>query len=537
MRRPYCLALAAVLAAQAPALADAPPPPPAPRLILFLVVDQGRADYFEKYRPLFRFGLARLLDESVRFTRTFHDHAIPKTAPGHATLISGTYPSRHGIIANDWYERASGDEVGSIDDPVDGVSPRRLLVSTLGDWLKSATPNSKVYAVSEKDRSAALLAGPRGDGAFWLDEDRGRISGSPYFADFDPTTLGLAADRLTIDSYFGRLWQPLDAALLESLPGLVPMERGYLAREFPHSFGDATLAPDEDYYETAADSPWIDEMTIDLAEAVLRSRELGDDGDVDLLGVSLSAVDAIGHHYGPESPELVDILLRLDRLLGRLLDTVELEVGLERTIVSLSADHGVTPVPGALAARGLSGRRLYGEEVACFQRATATLVARFGEAARARPGPFFDDAAIARSGHKRVEIESAAAELLEACPRVENVWTRSELSLPAGEDATRERVLFDHAFHLERSPDLLVQLEPHAIAWTSWETTHSSVYEYDRHVPWLLRIPGVAARVEEREVATADVAPTLAALVGASPAAEIDGVSRAEWLTSPAPNR
>ncbi len=544
------VALAAACAAHSPPGVETPAPEPAvaesspaagapPRLILFLVVDQGRADYFVKYRPLFQHGLKRLLDESIRFSQAFHDHAIPKTAPGHATLVSGTHPRRHGIIANEWYERASGDEIGAVDDPQAGVSPRRLLVPALGDWLKATAAASRVYAVSQKDRSAALLAGPRGDGAFWIDEDSGRFTGSSYFPDSDARTLGLPEERLSVDRYFGRLWEPIDRATLERLPGLVPMDRGYVARAFPHSFGDATLAPDEDYYEAVADSPWIDEMTVDAAEAVLRSRGLGDDDAVDLLAISFSGVDGIGHHYGPESPELVDILLRLDRLLGRLLDTVDREIGLERTLISLSADHGVTPIPGALAARGLPGKRLYGEEVACFQRATAVLVERFGDAGRARPGPFFDDDAIARRGTTRREVEETAARLLEECPGVANVWTRSELS-QTQTGANRERILFEHAFHVERSPDLLIQLAPHTIAWTSWETTHSSVYEYDRHVPWLLRMPvaaGTTGRKITRQVATADIAPTLAELSGVRPTAEIDGVSRAGWLTNPDPSR
>jgi arylsulfatase A-like enzyme len=314
------------------------------------------------------------------------------------------------------------------------------------------------------------------------------------------------------------------------------MDWGYVNRTFPHSFGDATLSPDEDYYEAVADSPWIDEMTVEVAEAVLRSRDLGDDATVDLLAVSFSAVDGVGHHYGPDSPELVDTLLRLDRQLGRLLETVDREVGLSRTIVALSADHGIPPVPGSRVARGLPAARLYGEEVACFQRAGGRLVERVGEAARPRPGPFFDGDAIERAGWTRAQVESAAAELLAGCPWVRRIWTRSELAA-AGAEPSLERRLFEHSFHVERSPDLLAQLEPYAIAWTSWETTHSSLYEYDRHVPWLLRVPGAAAREIDLEVATVDFAPTLADLVGVAPTAPVDGVSRRGLLTNPPAER
>lgn len=531
LRLPW-LALLSLLLFTAPAARPqvAADPSPAARLLLVLVVDQGRADYFERFRPHFRHGLKRLLDESVRFTAAFHAHAIPRTAPGHATLITGTHPKHHGIIANSWIDPASGKKVNAHDDAKHGVSPAKLLRPALGDALKARSPASKVYGVSQKHRSANLLAGLRGDGAFWIEEETGRFRGSSYFPESDPARFGLPPEKLSGDRYFGSLWKPLDVDSLLAVKGWFPTDRGFFPRAFPHAFGEATLAPDKDFYVAFSDSPWIDEMTAELALAIVLSRDLGDDDAIDLLGVSFSGVDAIGHRYGPESPELVDTILRLDRILGDFLAAIDREVGLDRTIVTLSADHGVNPIPGALAERGLPARKLYGEDVACFQTAVRALAERHGDDRWVRPGPFLERATLTRRGVAKAEAESLVARRIESCPGVVQAWTPSELALPASDD-NPFHTLFANAYHAERSPDFLIQLEPHFLGWTGEETTHTSAYEYDRHVPWLLRLPGGREQRIDTPVATVDVAPTLAELLALPPPAGIDGVSRVPLLT------
>jgi predicted AlkP superfamily pyrophosphatase or phosphodiesterase len=500
------------------------------RLVLFLVVDQCRADYLVRYRPLLSGGLARLLDESVWFTEAYHAHAIPKTAPGHASLATGAHPRRHGIISNNWIDPGSGKEVESVEDDQDGVSPRRLLVPTLGDWLKARNPRSQVVTVSGKDRAAVLLGGHRADAAYWFDADEGHMVTSSYYPAEAAAALGDPA-RWSADRWFGRLWEPVDPrAVAGDLPGVQPVDRGDLDRRFPHSLGDGSLSPEESFYEDFEDGPFLDELTGELAEELLRSRRLGQDGDVDLLAVSLSQVDRIGHHYGPDSPELVDVLIRLDRILGRLLAAVDREVGLEHVVVSLSADHGVPPIPATTRRRGLEAHKLYGEGLACLQRLNAGLVSHFGEAAAFRLGPFFDSARLSAAGLTAAAVERTAQETLGTCPGVARVWTRSELAGGAPPAGLPHAQLWVNAFHPERSPDLLIQLEPYWIAWTSWETTHSSVYEFDRHVPWLLRLPGGSPLAVAAPVATVDVAPTLADLLELPVPVPVDGQSRVPLL-------
>src|SRR5688500_9151688 len=501
------------------------------RLVLFLVVDQARADYFDRFRPLLRSGLDRLLQESVWFTEAYHDHALSKTAPGHATLSTGSHPRRHGIVDNAWIERGEREEVESIDDDEDDVSPRRLLVPGLGDWIKAGDPRSRVFAVGGKDRSAVLLGGHRADGAFWYDEDVGSFTSSSYYPPGSLEALGDPA-RWEADRWFGALWAPVDPAVLAASGagfGLEPVDRGLFTRAFPHTLGGASAGPDAAFFEAFDESPFKDELTGELAAAVLQAHRLGQDDAVDLLAVSFSGVDHVGHAWGPDSPELADTLLRLDRVIGALLEAVDREVGLEHVVVSLGADHGVTPIPAAMRARGGDARTLYGEELACVQGLEAQLSARHGAARWVLPGPFLSSEAMAARGVAREQLERLAQEILAACPGVERVWTRGELAGPAP-PALPHGALFYNAFHPERSPDLELQLEPHVLGHGTNATTHGSVYDYDRHVPWLLRLPaGATSRVTER-VATVDVAPTIASLLGIAPTAPVDGVSRAGLL-------
>lgn len=501
-----------------------------PRLVLFLVIDQARADYLTRYRPALTGGLGRLLDEGAWFTEAYHEHAVPTTAPGHASLISGRHPARHGIVGNEWIEREGGEQVGAVEDAADEVSPRRLRVSSLGDWLKGVDARSLVFAASAKDRAAVLLAGRRADGAFWFDEELGRWTTSAYYPSPARRFLAAEPERWSADRYFGRVWEPLGGSPPTDLSGVESLDLGVLTEGFPHAVGDPTPAPEEEFYEDFYDSPFTDEVVEEMGEALVRRFRLGGDDAVDLLALSFSAVDQVGHRYGPDSPELVDALRRVDRLIGRLLGFLEGRIGLDRVLVSLSADHGVLRVPEVAVSRGEPGGRLAGERLACPQRLEDRLCELYGEDDWLRSGPFLNEEALTRHGLSRAEVEAQSRRLLEECPEVARVWTRSELLAPAASEGSPTTRLFVHAFDPERSPDLLIQLDPGWVAWTDDATTHLSVDEADRHVPWILRVPGgEPCRIDEA-VATVDVAPTLADLLGIPVPSDVDGVSRRRLL-------
>ena len=541
----------------------------APRLVLFLVIDQGGADVLQRYRPLFDGGLARLMDEGVQFTDTHQAHAITETAPGHATLASGRYPSHHGIIGNDWIDPESGDDVYAVEDSEYGVSPAELATDTLGDWLRAAAPDARVFTASGKDRAAILLGGHGADAAYWYSRSTGRFVTSGYYDRSDrepegeetPPWLERFDEEQAPVEWFGTLWQPLpEVAAAQDDLGLERVDLGAMnpVQSFPHALGDLSLAPDEAYFRDLYGTPFADVYLERFVEALIDGEGLGEDATPDLLAVSFSALDSVGHWYGPESPELVDTLVRLDQTLGRLLDAVDRRVGLDRTLVVLSADHGVLDVPELLAARGEDAARLSDRDVACFHRVDAALDARWGEADWFRPGPFLNrdavDALLASGADGvtgRAAIEEVVRHELEACPHVERVWTRSELEAlgdspgPAAGASSLPR-LYAHAFFPARSPDFLIRFAAEFLPVSlPLATSHGSPYPYDTHVPWVTRLPGAPAdagararagattdraRVIDTYAETVDVAPTVAALLGIPTPADVDGTDRSDRL-------
>ena len=510
--------------------ASEPPPPPegTPRLILFVVVDQARYDYLERFRPLLTSGLGQLLDESVVFTNAHHDHAITNTAPGHATLATGVSPRSHGIINNWWLDRDQGERVAAVGWP---PSPEKLLASTLGDWLKATYPSSKVFAAGGKDRSAIFTAGQDADGAYWMQSDDGRIVSSRYYHLSYPGWIDDYNDNRFLDRYFGQAWKPLPE-VVEHGPayGTEPLSRGTVERQFPHPIGPASPVPSAAFYSALVRyTPFGDAYLADFARALIEGEELGRDGYPDFLGLAFSALDKVGHSYGPDSPEVLDTFLRLDRALGEVLDFIDQHVGLEHTLVSLSSDHGVTPVPEALATKGVEARRFDVEEATCFQRIGRALEGRFGD------GPWFiedfylDRERVAAAAIEPAEIENATRRLLEQCPGVERVWTRTELEHSEGAGGIQR--LYARNYHSERSPDLMVQLEPHTLPeMRTIVTNHGTPYPYDTHVPWLLRLPSAIGGRIDAPVYTVDVAPTVARLAGIEPPAGLDGVDRGALL-------
>lgn len=517
-------------------------PPDAPRLILLISVDQMRRDYLDRFGDLYSGGLRRLLDESVSFDQAYHEHALTVTAPGHATLSTGLYPRHHGIIDNRWFE-ADGSRVYCVDDEEHGSSPAKLEGSTLGDWLKSVSPASKVYGASGKDRSAILMAGRGADGAFWYDSDAGAFTSSGYYPGGEPEWLAELDLGARADAVFGQPWTPLESTAAVGVERAIEeIDEGLFAQRFPHLGGGLTLAPGEGFYYDLAVSPFLDTHLGDFARALIREEGLGADGIPDVLALSFSATDTVGHDFGPNSPEVLDTLLRLDATLGVLLDFLDAEIGLDRVLIALSADHGVVPVPEYQEAHQLPGRRANAQDALCWHRAGIQLAEAHDGRFPITPWRFVDRELI--GGVEKVgsttadpaqvsrQIEAVLAELrplLEACPGVARVWTRGELEGDT-EPADPMGRLFYRSFHPERSSDFLVQFEEGYLSYSGVRTTHGSPYPYDTHVPWLLRLPsGVAASIGD-PVATVDIAPTLATLAGIPVPADRDGRERTAML-------
>jgi hypothetical protein len=495
LRGPALVALLALGTGPSSGVANPPATPgPAaarPRLVLLIAVDQLRYDYLTRFRGEFTAGFDRLLKQGAVFTNAHLEHYPSVTAVAHATMLSGAPPSMSGIVGNDWYERSIRKNVTCVEDPaVQGLganpaSPHRLLVSTLGDELKMAGRGSKVVGLSLKDRAAILPAGRMADAAFWYDAKNGAFASSTwYFAELPAWVKDWNARRVA-DTFAGQSWKG----------------------------GRLPEAPGKGLYDAVYDSPFGNDLLLSLAEAALGAEKLGTRDTTDVLTVSFSSNDAVGHDFGPDSAEVAEITKRTDAAVGRLLAEVERRVGLARTLVILTADHGVAPLPEVMASRRLPGGRLLRQ--ALVDPVDAALDRAFGPAkwveGRAGSALYLDRALMAERKLQAREVEELAARTAEAIPHVYRAFTREQLlrgEVPRNPWAARLLA----GFHPGRSGDVEILLEPY---WIGQEkgTSHGTPYSYDTHIPLVFMGPGIRAGRYDAAAALNDVAPTLATLL------------------------
>jgi len=502
------------------------------RLVLLIAVDQFRYDYLTRFRPEYGDGLQRLLSEGAVFTDTHLEHYPTVTAIGHATMLTGATPSLSGIIGNDWYDRETGANIASITDrtvvPVGSdtgstASPRRLLVSTIGDELKMAsraaagTPDApRVIGLSLKDRSAILTAGRGADAAYWWDAQAGRFVTSTYYTDALPPWVEAVNARRLADAHAGTKWTSM-------------ADPATVLREFPAEIG-ASL------YSAVSGSPFGNDLVLALAEAALTHERLGQRGATDLLTVSFSSNDSVGHTHGPDSPHVRDISVRTDRTIGQLLRTVDKLIGLQHTIVAFTTDHGVAPLPEVLHDRGLPGGRMTSKDLSgAIQQA---LDKRFGRgdwiAGMAGSSPYLNYELIERLRLDFAEVRRVAAAAVAEVPHVSRVYTRDQLIRGESQhDPIGRRVL--RGFYAPRSGDLEIILDPYWIRQATG-TSHGTPYSYDAHIPLILMGPRITPGEYHEHAALNDLAPTLATLLGiAMPSGSTGRVLSEAIAPQPAP--
>jgi predicted AlkP superfamily pyrophosphatase or phosphodiesterase len=497
-----------------------------PRLLLFVSVDQMRFDYLTRFAPLFKAGFRRLLDQGAVFTNARYRHANTETGPGHSVLLSGRSPCHSGIVANRWFDALLGDDMGVVEDATvtavggsgPAASPANFIGFTLGDVLKKASPASKVVGVSLKDRSAILMAGPRADAAYWYDGSLGRFVTSTYYARNAPAWLEAWNGKRLAESAAFRTWPRLlpDEGLYRRYAGEDAVKGEWDNKDtvFPHRVRGTP--PSAQYFDDLRRTPFVDELTLDFALEAMAAHGLGEDDATDVLAVGFSATDIIGHTYGPDSQEAMDQLLRLDLVLGRLLDEVERRVGPGRLLMGLSADHASMPLVEVLQARGVAARRVRPAEVEA--PVTRALEARFGAGPKlvARfytPDVYLDLKAIEARGLKRHQVEQVVESALLGTGLIDKVYTQADL---LGDRPTDDPYfpLVRRSFFQARSPHVIAVQKP----WIYLDdrvggTGHGTPHDYDRHVPVAFLGAGVRAGSYPAESGPEDIAPTLAALL------------------------
>ena len=478
-----------------------------PKLLLAVVIDQFRYDYLLRFRADYHAGIDRLLTRGAVFTDAHYPQAVTVTAVGHSTFLSGAPPSMSGIVANEWYERETGAMVTSVSDSktflVGGVgmrtsaSPRRLLVSTVGDELKMSGAQSKVVSVSIKDRSAVLPGGHMADGAYWYDPDFQAWVTSSYYRETLPEWVKQLNAEHPAQRYLGASWRPVDGP--ETAAPYCTMVAG----------GDVR------YCGSLEASPFGNEMIEQFAEHALDAEKLGQHSGTDILAVSFSSNDYVGHAVGPDDPSIRDISIRTDRLLGRLLERAEQQAGAGNVLVVLTADHGVAPMPEVNQARHMPGGRL--SDIHLAERINSALAKRFGPAEWLVAGPsilmpYLNLKLIESRKLDRAEVERAAADAARGEAHIARVYTRSQLLEGRVEpDAIGRAVAL--GFFGPRSGDLLVLPEPYYLFDASG-TTHGMPYGYDTHVPVIFFGPQIKPGTYTNRIVVNDVAPTLAQILG-----------------------
>ena len=530
-----------------------------PRLAIVLVVDQMRADYLLRYGDLYRGGLARFRREGAWFTQGHVQHALTYTAPGHASAATGTHPSQHGIIANEWFDRESGKERISVEDPrvqpaltaadvsgkVAGRSPRSLQRPALGDWLKGHEPAARVFSVALKDRAAVLMGGKLPDRAYWYSPEMAGYVSSSWYADGAPLPAWVAtfnASGAALARFVDGWTRARDSSTyLRSGPDRVDAEADGVHTEFPHTFDDGTPAARAAFAKGVLTTPFGDEMTLKFARVLIEAERLGADDVPDLLMISCSSADYIGHAYGPFSHEVEDYYLRLDGYLGELLTWLDEHVGKDSYVVALTADHGALPLPEEARLRGhhLAQRVVTSEYQAQARRAISGALTRLGLPAGTLKHLGEDgvwlDAKLAEAG--KVDLGQLRADVAMALRKLEFVadaFTADELAEPAslGEDGSRPFLgRYQRSFFASRSPDVQLRFKQWKLVDAqSHGTSHGSPYSYDTHVPVLFFGAGVRPGMHERPVGTVDVAPTLAELLGVRRPEDLDGHSLASLV-------
>jgi len=530
-----CL-LPAMACAQAPA---EPPRSNPPRLLIVISVDQFSADLFDKYRPQFTAGLARLATGTV-FHNGYQSHAATETCPGHSTLLTGDRPATTGIVANSWVNQNLSRSDKTIycaeDESAPGTSSitykasqLHLRVPTLGEFMKRQWPTSRNVAVSGKDRAAIMMGGHNPDARWYWDGKK--------FA----TDLG-ALPPPAVD----RANAAVVAAIATPPPPLVP-DPYCATKATPYTLPGGMVVGNGVFARAAGDvnafraSPQFDGAVLALAGALVQDMRLGSGQAPDLLSISLSATDYIGHGLGPGGQEMCLQLLSLDRSLGdffRFMDST----GVDYAVI-LSADHGGLDIPERLQAKGVK------DAVRVDKNLTATnvgktIAAKLGVQGPVLLGDVSGDVYIdeALKGGERARALSEALAIYRAHPQVQAAFSRQQIeatAMPAGDPVKwslieRARASYDR----ERSGDIVVMLKPHVMPiaepHAGFVATHGSPWDYDRRVPILFWRAGEPSSQPEAHMETADIMPTAAAILGLSTDfGRIDGHCRPEVAQCP----
>ncbi|HVT58613.1 MAG TPA: alkaline phosphatase family protein [Thermoanaerobaculia bacterium] len=529
---------------------------PRPRLVVLISIDQFRADYLSRFVDLYLppasppasrgggapagvGGFRYLMERGAYFSDAHHDHYPLFTGPGHSVLLTGAPPYKSGIVGNSWFDRTLGRRRYCVEDPDSplvgvaaqrtgpprpSISPATLKVSTLGDELKMATGGrAKVWGLALKDRAAVLMAGRLADGVLWFDDETGAWISSKFYRPQGtlPEWVAKLNAQHPVDAYFGKKWLPAvpEAALARLW---TPASRyanapSALGTGFPHLVNGGSRQSGKDFYTAFATTPFGNELVLDTARELVANEKLGQGAAPDLLAINLSSNDYIGHAFGPDSAEVLDVSVRTDRLLSAFFNFLDHAVpgGLASVTLVVTADHGVVALPGALKEANFPAGSYSEDEVkSAAAKALADVLGK-GEWVEdlVESNLYLNLASLKTKGVPRIRAEEIAAAAVAGLPGIYAAYTRSQIvagNLPRTDIGRR----VERSFHPKVSGDLVLVSDPFWVPGKLTGTAHGTPYAYDTSVPLLLAGAGIRPGRYRDRVSTLDIAPTLADLLG-----------------------
>ncbi len=502
-----------------------------PRIVVGIVVDQMKMEYLHRFHSKYSDGgFMKLMNDGFLYKNVHYNYVPTKTGPGHASIYTGTTPSDHGIIANDWYIREKNLMTNCVSDldvqAIGGTerngkySPKNLISSTITDELRSFSNfRSKVVSVSIKNRGAILPGGHNPNGAYWMDTQTGDFMTSSYYKEALPDWVVKFNKQKLVAKYMDNTWEtllPIDD-YVESTSDDNEYERNFKGKDrptFPYNLSEIVK---EEGLDLIRETPYGNTLTLEMAIAAIEGEELGEDSFTDFLAISFSSTDYVGHAFGPNSIELEDTYLRLDLDLKRLIEYLENNFG-NNYLLFLTADHGVANVPQFQIDNKLPGGYISAKK--WKEKLNNSVKEILGEGQWisnvSNNQIFLNRGLINDKKMDFVVVQDKVREIALTMGNVQQAYASSEISKRNGTDY--HKILLQNGYNTQRSGDVLMRMSPGFI-WDDWGrkgTTHESGNTNDTHVPILFFGAGIASGSAVRKVAITDIAPTISMLLNVS---------------------
>ena len=499
-----------------------------PKLVVGITVDQMKQEYL--YRFWDRYGddgFKKIINEGHMFVDAHYSYRPTYTAPGHASIYTGTTPAVHGIVGNDWYDKEIEKRVYCVqDDSVTTVgsesaagkmSPHRMISSTISDEIKLSTGmNGKAIGISIKDRGAILPAGHSADAAYWYDASFGGWVTSSYYMDELPMWLQTHNQQGLADTYLKQDWETLYPieTYTKSLPDNNPFEQVFRSEDTPTFPHELSKIFEKIGYGVLPRTPFGNSFVQKMAQTTIIAENLGGDEHTDILAVSFSSTDYVGHQFGPRSIELEDTYLRLDQEIAELVAFLDSRIGNDNYVLFLTADHGAAETPLYLQNFNIPAGYFNIEK---YKNGIKNhLDSIYGE------GPWFKNLSndqiflnheyLADKGASEHEITQALINYSMRFEGISNVITHQDL-LNGSHEHLPSLHLAQRGYNQRRSGDIFIIMEPGWMTYIRQGTTHGSSYSYDTHVPMLWYGGPIKAGKTYRRANIIDIAPTLSAML------------------------